>query len=64
MSAQVDIVSKIKSANPSLAEKPGKDMFLKYIANKRNMALDLDGKQQYQVYFALTVLAVASFVCV
>lgn len=42
-------MTKIKSANPSLADKPGKDLFMKYVAGKRNMALDLDGRQQYEV---------------
>ena len=49
LSDQIDIVSKIKSGNPSLAEKPGKDSFMKYVAGKRNMAMDLEGRQQYQV---------------
>lgn len=52
MSDQIDIVTKIKNGNPSLADKPGKDLFMKYVAGKRNLAMDLDGRQQYQVSIA------------
>ena len=45
-------MTKIKNGNPSLADKPGKDLFMKYVAGKRNIAMDLDGRQQYQVSIA------------
>lgn len=42
-------MSRIKSGNPSLADKTGKDLFMKYVASQRSMAMDLEGRQQYQV---------------
>lgn len=42
-------MTRIKSGNPSLADKPGKDLFMKFVAGKRSMAMDLEGRQQYQV---------------